>query len=494
LLRGSHEGKVAEALFLCHAAGWPARLITYQEILRGPLPTSMKAILLVGLDRTDETWIWSPGLEPRLQEFLARGGRILADDESVCPVPCTQTGMKVAAYVTQSNVDPTPKLFARNAANVAILRAAMEGVAPPIASSANPLLWAIPAECGTTQYVTAINQAFAEGEEGAEMLRPADPKATKPEVWKTKANASLYAKPQRGALKWHTDRPIYDVRLGRKLTREEATEVDLTTDAFRWYALPAAEVVPPAIAVSIGVSGFYEAQPTMTNERELSGIPVEITVQGLQDPATVYGATGQVVRLPINQWNDAGDFTITVTELLTQLQTSVTIHAEIPRVQPAGPRPVRLRETSVLAKFATRRHVPLAIALTPEQAKDAVLLGHAKTLATFYEKQGRPVTIGSAAPGGVVTSLQPLKTPHRYPQWQTIAADLVLVGTPSNNVLLLDQARAQIFPRDFTLPAAGAAEIIYTRSPFVGEYDVVNILASDAAGVGAAMQALAAVK
>ena len=51
-------------------------MITYQELLRGPLPASMQAILLVGLDQPDETWHWGTNLAPILQKFLDRGGRI----------------------------------------------------------------------------------------------------------------------------------------------------------------------------------------------------------------------------------------------------------------------------------------------------------------------------------------------------------------------------------------------------------------------------------
>jgi hypothetical protein len=104
------------------------------------------------------------------------------------------------------------------------------------------------------------------------------------------------------------------------------------------------------------------------------------------------------------------------------------------------------------------------------------------------------VTIGRATPGGVVESLQPLRSPHRYPQWKTIPSDLVLFGTFANNVLLLDQARGEILPRETLMPAAGRAEVVYTRSPFVGEYDVVNVLAGDAQGIGEAVRALTDLK
>ena len=486
---GSHEGRVTEALFLCHAAGWPARVITYQEVARGPLPESMKAILLVGLDQADETWSWGPGLEPRLQEFLDRGGRILADSESVCAVASTKTDLKIAAYVGRSQIDPTPLLLARNAENIEKLRAAMLGVPAPVAAWDNSRLWVIPAECGTTQYVTAVNQSFAEGKESGDMLRPADPRATKPEPWKTKGNASLYVKPQTGVLKWNTTRPIYDVRLGRKLGGDEAAKVDLTEDAFRWYALPAAEVVAPEVTFAVGASGFYEAKLTMVNGEELTGVPVGITVRGPHDSATVYGATGQTVRLPINYGHESGDFEVTVTELLSGLKTTKTIHAIFPILKLMPPSKVTLRSPDALAQFAKRKHVTLTIALTPAQAQDAAVSGAAKTLAAWYEKKGRHVTIGSAAPGGIVESLQPLKSPNRFPQWKTVTADLILFGTPANNVLLLDQARAQILPPDAAMPA-----VVCTRSPFVGEYDAVNVIASDAAGIAEAVKALTAGK
>jgi hypothetical protein len=494
LYAGSHEGKVAEALFLCQAAGWPARVITYQEVMREPLPDSMQAVLFVGLDAGDGTWNWGPGLEPAWRAFLARGGRILVDDESTCDVPTTATGLHVASYIAQSNIDATPLLFQRNAANIERVRVAMKDVPPPIASSENPRLWAIPTICGTTQYITAINQAFAEGDEAKEMLLPPDRRATKPERWKAKGNASLFVKPQSGTLQWHTSRPIYDVRLGRKVSAEEAPNVDLTTDAFRWYALPVAEVVKPEITFAVGASGFCEATPTMHNGAELTGVPVAIAVKGAFDTATIYGATGQIVRLPINQWNDSGEFTVTITELLTGQMSTATLRAAVPPTKPAAPSAVNLRQPLALAKFAERKHVALCIALTTEQEVDAALMQQARALAEFYEKRGRHVRIGRATPGDAVESLQPLKSPHRYPQWKTIPADLVLFGTPANNVLLLDQARGEILPREALAPAAGHAEVVYTRSPFVGEYDVVNVLAADAGGVGEAVRALSGLK
>nr|MDQ3624191.1 hypothetical protein [Verrucomicrobiota bacterium] len=490
LLAGSHEGKVTEALFLCHAAGWPARVITYQELLRGPLPPSMRAILLVGLDQPDNSWAWSQGLEEAFQKFLERGGRILADEESICPVPVTRPGLRVAAYTPQTFLDATPILLARNRENIDKLRGALRDAPPPVAASDSSTLWAVPATAGDVRYVTIVNQAFAEGEEAKELVRPLDPRATKPEIWKTKANASLYVKPQTGVVRWNTERPIYDLRLGRKLTAEEAGAVDLTRDGFRWYALPPAEVIAPEVTVTKGVTGFYEAKATVTNTKPMRGVPIQITVTRGEDSAVVYGASGVPRRIPLHE-EDAGEFTVTATELLTGLSSSIPVRVApmtIARLQSG----VRLRTPTSLAGFATRKPVPLTIALTPQQERDPAVLAEARKLGAYYQKRGRAVRFGAVAPGGVVESLQPLRSPHRYPQWKTIASDLVLFGTLQNNVLLLDQARGQIFPRDLTTPPPGLAEVIHTRSPFVGEYDAVNLVASDLAGLRAAVATLSA--
>ncbi|HYR58850.1 MAG TPA: hypothetical protein VEO95_09485, partial [Chthoniobacteraceae bacterium] len=237
-------------------------------------------------------------------------------------------------------------------------------------------------------------------------------------------------------------------------------------------------------------SGFFEAKPAMENGARMDGIPVELAVKNESDSATVFGATGQTVRLPVHQRFEHGDFTVTVTELLTGLSTTETFSSPGagPKVEP---RAVSIREQAALTKFAARKHVALTIALTAEQQKDATIAGQARALSDFYRQQGRVVTrIGAVAPGGVVESLQVLRCPHRFPQWQTIPSDLVLFGTPSNNVLLLDQARGEIFPTNLAKPKPGEAAIVYTRSPFRGEFDAVNVIASDAAGITAAVQAL----
>ena len=71
----SHEGKTNEAMWLCHAAGWPAKIITPEELKRG-VPAGMNAILFVGLNRFDKSWVWYAGLEAPLMKFTAGGGRI----------------------------------------------------------------------------------------------------------------------------------------------------------------------------------------------------------------------------------------------------------------------------------------------------------------------------------------------------------------------------------------------------------------------------------
>ena len=214
LFNGSHEGKTTEAMFLCHAAGFPAKIITPDELKRG-LPASMKAILLVGLHKTDGTWQWYSEAEDALRRFAENGGRVITDDESTCPFGATATTMRLSAYVKNADIDHTPLLLSRNAENITKLREAMKDIAPLIATSTDPTLWAIPSAAGDVQYVTVVNYGFEEGKNGSE-----------------------FGKPQTGKLAWNTDRPIYDVRLGQRVEPDKAVSVDLTKDGFQWYALP----------------------------------------------------------------------------------------------------------------------------------------------------------------------------------------------------------------------------------------------------------------
>ena len=491
--QGSQEGKVTEALFLCHAAGWPARVITYQELMRGPLPNAMKTILLVGLNSSDASWNWAAGLEHSLAQFIDHGGKIIADAESPCPVNCTRTAMRVAAYQPESNLDPTPLLLERNRENIKELREAMYDRPKPTAVSADPTLWAVPTICGDTEYITVVNQATAEGDDAAEMLRPADPKATKPEIWKTKGNASLFVKPRTGALTWNTERPIYDVRSARKLSPEDAAQVDLTKDAFQWYALPPREITAPSVTLTKDIAGFYQAMVNIGGSEPIRGVPVKIAVTRGNDTATVFGASGFAIRLPVNETDASGSYDVTVTEQLSGLAGTAEIRVpQHPSSEPELRSSVQLHGLAAIAKFATRKTSPLAIALTPEQEQNQQLLEQVKALEDYYRSRGRTVSRGTVHPGGIVESLQPIKSPNRFPQWKTIASDLVLFGSIADNVLMLDQARAGILPHDLQTASPGCADVAYTRSPFVGEYDVINVLATDVAGMTTAVKSIIA--
>jgi hypothetical protein len=476
LLRGSHEGKVTEALWLCHAAGFPARVVTYQELMRGALPISMKALLLVGLERPDDTWFWAKGLEPALQQFLNRGGRILAAPDSECPVPTYSVDLQVAAYVTQSELDPTPRLLERNKTNIEQLRAALSDVTAPIATSDDPTLWVIPTRVKDVLYVTVLNWAYADGDEAKEFVRVPDPRATRPEVWKTKANASLYVKPRKGTIRWNTSRPIYSLREGRLLSSEEASTVDFSRDAFQWYALPPNE---PKEASAISERGRVGLEIKGADGIPIRGLPVSINLAALDgdDHFMTTALSGELVDVPKDAF-DAKLYSFKASNLLTGVDHAFTL--------PGSPRTAANRSSPV-GKFIDRKLNPVVIALTPSQLKDPAMEKLAQDLTNRFRQKGRIVRVGIVSPKDVVESLQPLKSPHRFPQWKSIPADLVLFGTPRDNVLMLDQLRGEIFPSDFQIPPAGQGRVFVTKSAFVGECDVLNVVALDAAGATAAL-------
>ncbi|RAV03632.1 discoidin domain-containing protein [Paenibacillus sp. YN15] len=467
LLNASHEGKVTEALFMTHAAGWPSKVITPEELKRG-LPSTVKTILLTGLNQYDDSWHWYDGITAELDAFVEQGGVIIRDAESVSPVASVASGMNIRAYTIQSNTDQTRLLLERNADNISILRSLMAGKPQPEAVSASSTVWAVPTRAGDTRYVTVLNEQHS-----------------------TEPGNEQHLVGQTGEISWNTSRPIYDVRLGRQVTQAEASQVDLNAHGFQWYALPPAEVTVPEISLSLGESGFYEAAAMIANPDPMTGIPLEWTVApaGGGGPAAVYSATGLSAQLPLKA-TDAGGYTVTVKELLSGLSASVQITAPAQPTAPEGS--VRIDRTEQVLAFTARTGKPLTVALTASQNADPAMVAEANRLVQYYAGKGRSAALGLAEPGGVVRSLQDYKTYLAYPQWKTEETDLILLGSSATNVLLLDQARGFLLPEQGNGLAAGEAAVSYTNSAFVGEYDVLNIIANDAAGITAAVNALLA--
>ena len=461
---GPQEGKTTEALFLCHAAGWPARIITPEELKHG-LPDTMKAVLLVGLNQIDETWHWYDGLTPDLQKYVQRGGRLLADDESIAPIAAVPTGLKIYSYTTQSDTDTAPMLFERNKENISLLRKAMTGIAPPPAVSAEPTVWAVPTLAGDVQYVTVVNWGSEPGK-----------------------NASQYIRPQTGSLIWNTDRPIYDVRLGRKITREEAAACDLTREGFQYYACPPAEIVAPKVTATPGADGYFTAS-VIIGAKPMRGVPVQIEISKGSETVTIYSATGLAAKLPVRATDAPGTFQIKATELLSGLtgETSVKTTGN------SGAKTAAIsaiQNANALTQFAARTSVPLTIALTPAQSANPQMTALANQLTAYYAARGRRVSIGKIAPNDVVLSVQPLQAVQYFPRWKTVDADLILLGSPADNLLLLDEARGFLLSGDALTMAPGQANVSVAYSPFVGERQVVNIVAGDAAGLQAGVKQL----
>jgi hypothetical protein len=444
--KGSHEGKTTEALFICHAAGWPAKIVTPDELQRG-LDPGVSALLLVGLNKIDDTWNWSKGLVGALQRFTARGGKILTDDESFSPLPATATGMKVMAYTKQAqcppDVSPSIQLFERNQENMGLLQKAMEGAPPPVATSSSPTIWAVPHTTGDVQYVTVVNWGYTPG-----------------------TNADQLVVPQTGTLAWHTDRPIYDVRAGRLITAADAAHVDLTKDGFCLYALPLKPVAKPSLTLDAGSA--------TVDVGGLHGVPVRIDVRANGKTSTVFAASDTPAKLPLqeNQQNE-----VQATELLSG-QSSDPVKANDAGATPDG-------ATSVVP-FITRTHVPVVVALTSSQAADPKMAALADRVVKLLQSHGREARVGRADPTDVVQSIQTAQSINHFPRWQTAHVDLVLFGSAADNVLIFDQIRGCLLP---VKPAEG--QVLITYSPFVGECEALNLLGTHSDALAAAVDKLA---
>jgi hypothetical protein len=449
---GSHEGKTTEALFICHAAGWPAKIVTPDELRKG-LDPGISALLLVGLNKIDDTWNWSQGLEDALQAFTKRGGTILADDESFSPIPAVETGMKVTAYLTELSsppgVSPSIQLFERNKENIELLQKAMANTPPPVAASSNPTIWAVPHTTGDVQYVTVVNWGYQPG-----------------------TNADKIVAPQTGRLTWNTDRPIYDVRARRLLTAEGATHVDLTKDGFCLYALPPKPVAKPLLTLNGGTA--------TVDVGGVHGVPVQIDVHVNDKTYTVFAASGTSAKLPLqaNQENQ-----VQATELLTG-QTSDSVKANA--ASPLTMSDADMDGSKQTIRFLSRKDVPVVVALTSDQSADPKMAALADRVVNLLKSHGRDARVGRADPTDVVQSIQIAQSINKYPEWQTANVDLVLFGSPANNVLLFDQVRGCLLP---ARPTEGQLQLTY--SPFVGGCDVLNVLGTNTETLAASIDKLA---
>ncbi|MEI6520071.1 MAG: LamG domain-containing protein [bacterium] len=455
LYQGSHEGKTTEALFLCHAAGWPARIITSEELKREQ-PADIKVILLTGLNRFDNTWVWYSGLEKALTTFKTKGGIIITDDESVSPVESINTGMKIAAYITQSEIDLTPELFKRNEDNISKLQKALEFIDKPIAYSNEKTIWTVPSKAGNCIYITVVNQGFVDGK-----------------------NASMSVKPQIGNIIWNTERPIYNVRSQKLISKIDAEKCDLTSEGFQLFALPTEEIKVMRAVIKKNPSSYN--LNVKINDGKMTGIPLEITVKNDTDKVIFFSASGLNIELPIKDNDPSGDYLVSVKELLSGIADNIKINHVQQKTISSNTDDIIVENQAKAIKAFELNNKPLMFALTAEQMNNVVLMSEVKRLSDFYMLNGRKIDIQEIAPNKAISSLQPTSAIQKYPQWYTPDTDIVLIGTPANNLLIYDQVRGYLLPSKEI--KTKSSKIYYTYSPFRGECDALNIIANDNEGI-----------
>lgn len=468
-LRGSHEGKATEALILCQLAGWPARLVTIEELKRG-LPADMKTLLCVGLNRFDDTWLWSDGAETPLKTFAAAGGKFLLDDESVLPSGLTgvSTGMQVHAYNNQgpAGVDGDKVRFFvdRNQANIGLLKQAMADAVKPLVVPTESLVWAVPHRTGDVTYATITNWSYEPGQTSVRHMKPVT-----------------------AALTWNTTLPIYDVALSKALSPADAAHCDLTKDAMHLYALPPAAPTAPTLAIVPGADGFYTCTVTVLGAgKAMAGVPLELSITGPGGGCTLWGASGTTIRLPVKNTDQVGSYTVAASELLSGLKGSTTITV---KAASAAASAAPVVEVAALRRFLARKE-PLVIGLTAEQKTDPTMKALADELVKVFAAKGRTARIRDLSPTDLVVGVQTYTAAQPFPKWQTIPVDLVLLGDLTSNILINDQALGEILPPEAYRLQAGQPLVRITNSPFVGNYNCLNILGKDPAALTAAVAAI----
>lgn len=280
--------------------------------------------------------------------------------------------------------------------------------------------------------------------------------------------------------------------------------------ALRGAAALDGTAVPTYYEVTIGVMGGAG--------KPLAGVPVrvDVTAVGSGEVATIYlGTTSNASAtflLPLSS-ADAGSYNVTVTELLSGKvgTASVVIPAldetdgvdspylrgshiiaastsNVRRLSSAGMNTTIFNFDAVaqmLCKSGDRASFRLSAALTPAQQAASGLSATVAHLLAFAAANGRNRTdvslalpINATTPTGAVVARQRTCNMMKYPQWASIDADLVVLGTAAANVLMYDQARGHLLPLMTSSIQPGAAYVSVTYSAFQPERWTLNIVAS----------------
>jgi hypothetical protein len=276
-------------------------------------------------------------------------------------------------------------------------------------------------------------------------------------------NACREVKPVAAPLAWKTDRVAYDLSAGTAVPA--GTPLDLTTAAVRLLVFPEQPPTAPVVA--------FEDEAIRTAMPGCVGLPVEFVFEQGDRSVTLWAAVGDTVPWP-DVLRDGTAWRYTCRELATGLEARGSVPTQPHPNAPHSDSASRAAQHRGLAAFAARMGRPLVVALTARQSANPAMLALAEQLRAHYAAAGRTVRIGRADPTDVVLHQQPIQPLLRAPRWHTIPADLILLGTPADNVLLLDQHRAGLLP-----DAADAPRVVHTWSPFRGGCHVVNLLGAD---------------
>ena len=289
----------------------------------------------------------------------------------------------------------------------------------------------------------------------------------------------MSVKPQIGNIIWNTERPIYNVRSQKLISKIDAEKCDLTSEGFQLFALPTEEIKVMRAVIKKNPSSYN--LNVKINDGKMTGIPLEITVKNDTDKVIFFSASGLNIELPIKDNDPSGDYLVSVKELLSGIADNIKINHVQQKTISSNTDDIIVENQAKAIKAFELNNKPLMFALTAEQMNNVALMSEVKRLSDFYMLNGRKIDIQEIAPNKAISSLQPTSAIQKYPQWYTPDTDIVLIGTPANNLLIYDQVRGYLLPSKEI--KTKSSKIYYTYSPFRGECDALNIIANDNEGI-----------
>ncbi len=498
----SHHGAaIYEAYVACLLAGYSPTFVYEEEIASDPkLLSKFKALMLVDITQ--------PLPEPitgALRAFAAGGGIVIADAAGADSLPASvRLPLTFDAYLKYTSTEFGKennsteytsgywwhmRRVAQEKRNA--IRAALDKLVRPAAQAEKLGVLLTTARAGDGLLVYIANDTPLPVKYSTELPRPY---AYVHQCW-TSSDAAA-------RITLHADRGVlYDALRLREVPLEKTADGLRFDAAFRDLSATMYVLLPRKIG-GVALEGASRPGALTLRARALDDdgkaiaapVPLEIIVSDPQKSERYHlyraaDSEGWTDELPVAANDLAGDWSITVRELLSGKSVTATLEtkpAAAPESTVARP-PLVVTDAAAVTAFLKSSGAPVSVALDRRQFS---LQPIARRLADRLTAAGRAAQVRwlDELPRGPVWNKM-LWSPAELPPSDPVRGAVILLGLPRDNSLLVKLADAGVLLREPSsdYPGEGGAVIAHVWSAFTGDEPALAVMAASDSGLSAAV-------